>query len=35
MKQHAEVVLQKTTNLKPPVFDLVGIEKTNLGPIWT
>src|SRR5258708_27116597 len=31
MKQHAELALQKTTNLKPPVFDFGGHWKNELG----
>lgn len=31
MKQHAEVVLQKTKNLKPPVFDFGGHWQNELG----
>ena len=30
-KQHAEVALQKTKNLKPPVFDFGGHWKNELG----
>jgi avidin family protein len=29
MKQHAELALQKTTNLKPPVFDFGGHRRKN------
>src|ERR1700730_12101315 len=31
MKRHAEVALQKTKNLRPPVFDFTGHWKNELG----